>query len=173
MVGHLFLIGFMGAGKSSVGQRLADRLGLAFLDLDQIIVSKAGANVTDIFESMGEQAFRQLESEALLELAASEPSVVACGGGVILSSENRTALKRMGRIVYLKVDAAEALARIGDTSTRPLLSGPAGTMAATSLLAARESLYAAIADVEIDTRGLSVEKVAAAVLRSVSGMTDT
>lgn len=169
MVGHLFVIGFMGSGKSSVGRLLAADLDVPFIDLDESIVTSAGLSIAEIFESQGEETFRQLETEALLSLQDASPSVVACGGGVVLSPANRAALKRMGKVLYLKVDAAEALARIGDTSTRPLLSGPAGTMAATSLLASRECLYAALADEAIDTRGLSISEVAQSALKVISG----
>lgn len=168
MVGHLFLIGFMGAGKSSVGRMLAADLGVPFLDLDEAITAQAGRSIAEIFESQGEEAFRQLETEALLSLQDSPQSVVACGGGVVLTAANRSALKGMGTVLYLQVDAAEALARIGDTSTRPLLSGPAGAMAATSLLAARECLYEAIADEVVDTRGLSISEVAQSALKVIS-----
>lgn len=171
MVGHLFLIGFMGSGKSSVGRLLAADLDVPFIDLDESIVTRAGLPIAEIFESQGEVAFRQLETDALIALQDSTPSVVACGGGVVLTAANRAALKRMGMVLYLKVDAAEALARIGDTSTRPLLAGPAGSMAATSLLAARECLYDALADATIDTRGLSISDVAQTALKVLSDRT--
>ncbi|MDP2401129.1 MAG: shikimate kinase, partial [Actinomycetota bacterium] len=106
---------------------------------------------------------------ALQALSTEDPSVVACGGGIIVLDENRRALKRLGRVVYLVVDAAEALARIGDTATRPLLSGPSGTMAATSLLGARKSLYAAVADVTVDTVGRTAEEVADLVIAATGG----
>lgn len=169
MKGHLFLVGFMGAGKSSVGKVVAEKLGMPFVDLDEVILSASGMPVKEIFESRGEEAFRALETEALLKIESAAASVVACGGGVVLAPANRETLKRAGKVIYLKVDAAEALARIGDTSTRPLLSGPSGTMAATSILQARKSLYAAVADHVVDTRGRSIEEVASLIAEAVSG----
>lgn len=157
---HVFLIGFMGAGKSTVGQILAERLGLPFVDLDARITESAGRSVVEIFDVEGEQGFRGRESEGLAALAQAPSSVVACGGGVVLADENRRLLKTMGRVIYLKVSAGEALARIGDTTGRPLLEhGDAGAMAPT-LLAAREMLYRMVADVIVDTSGLSAEAVA-------------
>lgn len=169
MTHHLFLVGFMGAGKSSVGRQVAERLGVPFVDLDERIAAERGATIREIFETGGEKSFREVERDALIALQSEPPSVVACGGGVVVRDENRGALKRLGTVVHLKVDAAEALARIGDTSTRPLLSGRGGAMAATSLLVARESLYAAVADVVVDTTGRGIDEVAAAVLDEVAG----
>lgn len=150
---HVFLVGFMGAGKTTVGRLLADRIGRRCIDLDRAIERLAGAPVARVFELEGEDRFRELETQALLELGHEPASVVACGGGVVLRPENRAALKRMGTVVYLQVTAGEAVARIGDATSRPLLSGPAGTLAATSLLAARESLYRSVADMVVDTVG--------------------
>lgn len=166
---HLYLVGFMGAGKSTVGRILADRLGLPFVDLDTVIAEHAGRSIVEIFDAEGEQGFRTRESEALADVAASVPSVVACGGGVVLADENRRLLKESGVVVYLQVSAEEAIARIGDTTGRPLLErDDAGAMAAT-LLAARESLYRTVADVVIDTAGMSVQAVADGVYDAVAG----
>ena len=167
---HVFLIGFMGAGKSTVGALLADRLGLPFIDLDARITERAGRSIIQIFDAEGEQGFRDRESEALAALADDPPAVVACGGGIVLADENRRLLKEMGRVVYLKVSAGEALARIGDTTGRPLLErGDAGAMAAT-LLAARESLYRTVADVRVDTGGLNCDAVAGAVVDALGAV---
>lgn len=162
---HIYLIGFMGAGKSTVGRRVAARTGRRFADLDDLIERRADATVAEIFAREGESGFRELESEVLRSIAEEPPMVVACGGGVVISDENRVVLKRSGVVIYLKVDAAEALARISDKTTRPLLAGGGGTTAATSLLAAREALYAAVSDVTVDTAGRSIEQVVDAVLQ--------
>jgi shikimate kinase len=167
-VSHVFLIGFMGAGKSTVGRILAERLGLPFIDLDVLIAESAGRSIVEIFDAEGEQGFRDRESEALAALANSPSSVIACGGGVVLADENRRLLRERGVVVYLKVSAGEALARIGDTTGRPLLErGDAGAMAAT-LLAARESLYRTVADAVIDTGGLTPRAVADAAFAAVT-----
>jgi shikimate kinase len=163
-VGHIFLVGFMGSGKSTLARMLASQRGLEHVDLDAEIEQAAGRTIAEIFERDGEEAFRELESRALLELEGRPPSVVACGGGVVLRSVNRAALKRLGRVVHLDVSALEAIARVGDGSTRPLLSGAAGPLAATALLAAREGLYRSVADVSVDTSGRAPEEVAEAVL---------
>ena len=167
---HIFLVGFMGAGKTTVARLLAKRLDRPCVDVDEIIEAAMGRSVREIFEDEGESAFRALESEALLSLQTAEPSVVACGGGIVTRDENRSVLKRLGCVVYLKVSAGETLARVGADGTRPLLSGPGGVLAATSLLEARESLYAAVADISIDTVGLSAEQVADQVASAIEGL---
>ena len=161
---HLFLIGFMGAGKSTVGRRVADALGMPFIDLDEEIERAASASVTEIFAAEGERAFRAVESAALASLADAEPSVVACGGGVVVDDENRRLLRELGRVVYLRVEADEALARIGDTSGRPLLAHDDAAAMASTLLAARETLYRTAADAVVDTSGTSVAEVASEVV---------
>lgn len=155
---HVLLIGFMGAGKSTAGRLLAHETGLPFVDLDERIEAAAGTPIEAVF-AQGEDVFRTLESGVLEALAAQEDSVVACGGGVVTRDGNIATLRRLGTVVYLKVSADQALARIGDTSTRPLLSGSGGVDAATMLLRGRESLYAAAADTVIDTDGLEPEDV--------------
>lgn len=162
--GHLFMVGFMGAGKTTVACLVADALRMPCIDLDSEIEARDGRSVATIFEEEGEEGFRSVERTALLSLMDRTPLVVACGGGVVLRPENRAALKEMGTVVHLQVTAAEALARIGDASTRPLLAGPSGTLAATSLLQAREGLYRSVADIEIDTAGRTAEEVAQLVL---------
>ncbi|HSK47987.1 MAG TPA: shikimate kinase [Coriobacteriia bacterium] len=157
---HLFLVGFMGAGKSTVGRLVSAHMGRPFIDLDELVERAARMPVTQIFAEKGEDAFRALETEALRGLSSAEPAVVACGGGVVLSPENRALLKRLGRVVYLQVTAGEALARIGDAGTRPLLAGPGGALAATSLLSAREALYRSVADSTVETTGRTAEQVA-------------
>lgn len=164
---HLFLVGFMGSGKSTVGRLVAQRLGRLLVDLDGLVEREAQVPIAEIFATKGEEGFREMESSALVSLESVEPAVVACGGGVVLRPENRSALKRLGTVVYLKVTAGEAVARIDDVSTRPLLAGPGGTLAATSLLAARESLYASVADLAVDTMGKAPDQIADEIVKGV------
>jgi shikimate kinase len=163
-VNHVFIVGFMGSGKSTVGRMVAARMGMPFIDLDAQIVERENADIADIFADRGEPAFRQLEHEALGALLGQPPHVVACGGGVVVDDRNRVLLKALGTVVYLRVTAEEALARIGSTEGRPLLSGPDPLAAGRTLLAARERLYAAVADFTVDTSGKDEEAVAVEVV---------
>lgn len=166
-VGHVFMVGFMGAGKSTVARLVAHSLGMPCVDLDDRIEQAAGMSIAELFEQSGEESFRDLETAELMALESTRPSVVACGGGVVLRPENRSAMRSMGTVVYLRVDASEALARVGDCSTRPLLSGPSGSLAATALLQAREGLYRSVADIEVDTNHATAADVAGVVVRAL------
>lgn len=156
---NLYLIGFMGAGKTVVGRLVAGRLAMPFVDLDALIEEREGTCVSDLFAQRGEDGFRHAESEALCALLDGSPSVVACGGGVVVSDENRAVLRASGTVVLLEVSAKEALARIGDTGGRPLLAGEGAALADT-LLAARSTLYRATADFIVDTAGRTPKEVA-------------
>lgn len=159
---RIFLVGFMGSGKSSVGRRLARRLSMPFVDTDAEIEAAESRRVAEIFSADGEERFRALESEALRTAASGPDAVVACGGGAVLSPENRQVLESAGRVVYLRVGAEEALSRMRDTVSRPLLAGDAHA-AAERLLSSREHLYEQVADVTVDTAGRTVAEVAEAV----------
>ncbi len=161
---HILLIGFMGAGKSTVGRLVAEQLGVPFVDVDTLIEEHDGRAVSAIFAEDGEAAFREMETAAVASLEDRSPCVVACGGGVVLSDVNRAILKRLGIVVYLRVTAAETLARVSNDTTRPLLSGAGGALAAGKLLEAREALYSAVADAVVDTVDRTPEEVALQVI---------
>lgn len=165
---HVFLVGFMGAGKSTVARLVADSLGRPCIDVDELIEAREGHKVAEIFALLGEQGFRDLESSVLESLDGLESSIVACGGGIVVRPENRAALHRLGTVVYLQVTTGEALARIGDVGSRPLLSGEGGTLAATALLTARDALYRSVADISIDTVGKDAHSVADEVVSILS-----
>jgi shikimate kinase len=172
-VRRVFLVGFMGAGKSTVGRLLARRLGTDFIDLDEEIERRAGMSISEVFATRGEQGFRGLEAETLAEVADGPAAIVACGGGCVARDESRALLANAGTaVVYLEVTAEEALARVGDTSDRPLLAVGDAPEAARTLLAARKALYGAVADVVVDTAGLTAEQVADAVVAALGASGD-
>lgn len=167
-----FLIGPMGAGKSSVGRRLAAELGLRFHDTDARIRERTGVDIPLIFEIEGEAGFRRREHDVLLELAEQEDTVIATGGGIVLDEENREILRRRGVVIHLSASLETLLERTARNPHRPLLQNddPEGTLA--RLMAEREPLYREIVDIEWPTDGCSVASVArnlAEYLRQPSG----
>lgn len=164
---HVMLIGFMGAGKSTVARLVAEKLDRPCVDLDRLVQATDGRSIPQIFHEDGEVAFRERERTALESLATLPPSVVACGGGVVTSDANRTTLKALGFVVYLRITAEETLARVGTDPGRPLLAGGGGLLAVTALLNARESLYSAVADAVIDTVAMTPQAVAEEVVAFV------
>jgi shikimate kinase len=161
---HLALVGLMGAGKSTVGARLAAVLGRSFVDLDEAVVADAGRPVEAIFAAEGEDGFRERETDALRRVLAGTVGVVlATGGGVVTRERNRALLARRSVVVWLDADVAELAARVGDGDGRPLLAGdPVARLAA--LDADRRPAYEACADLAVTTTGLTPDEVVAAVL---------
>ncbi|HEX6845204.1 MAG TPA: shikimate kinase [Actinomycetota bacterium] len=146
----VYLVGMPGSGKSTVGAELAGRFGVPFVDLDAEIEREAGSSVAEIFEIRGEAGFRALEAQALVKASAHDPSVVACGGGVVLEPANRIALRNTGICVYLDVPLAQLEERVRPGADRPLIREP-GDLA--RLLAAREPLYREFAAHVVDGSG--------------------
>ena len=166
---HIVLVGLMGTGKSSVGRKLASQLQRPFVDTDKRVEEIAGKSVRDIFTHDGEEAFRTLESKVVVDvLQTSESSVIAAAGGVVTRPENRTVLlencsKGTTKVIWLRADTAELLARVQKGAHRPLLDAdPSGTL--TAMERDRTPWYAEVASYVVDTNGLSIEQVATAVL---------
>jgi shikimate kinase len=161
---HLVLVGLMGAGKTTVGQRCAELLDRAFLDTDQLIEANTRMGVADVFAAHGEQQFRALERDAVHDACASpDPLVIACGGGAVLDAVNRRELRDHGVVVWLQASPVELGARVGASAgdERPLLVGaapPATTLARLSVV--REPSYEAAAHLKVDTEGRTVDEVA-------------
>ncbi len=168
---HIVLVGMMGAGKTTVGHRLAARLGRRMVDSDELIEARTGRTVREIFERDGEPAFRVLETAALVEaLDVPEPLVIAAAGGVLMRPENREALQRSGAlVVWLRADPAVLAVRATRGVHRPLLDGDPDA-AMRRLLPEREPLYREAADVVIDTDALDVDAIADRIVEVASGI---
>ncbi|MDG9715397.1 shikimate kinase [Streptomyces sp. DH24] len=160
------LVGPMGVGKSTVGQLLAQRLGVGYRDTDDDIVAGQGRTVADIFVDEGEPAFRAVEKQAVLRALAEHDGVLALGGGAVLDPDTRTALTGH-RVVFLDVDAAEAVRRVGRDPGRPLLAGDPHRQWRT-LMEQRRPLYTAVARAVVDTGGLTPHGVVDAVLAALT-----
>lgn len=164
---HVALVGLSGTGKSEVAPLLAARLGLRTVDLDDLVVARAGVSVAELFERDGEDAFRALESRELREQLDGPPAVLATGGGVVLDGSNRRLLVERCRVVWLRTPVDVLVDRLErDAEQRPLLQGDAATTLR-RLAAEREALYAEVAGVVVATEDLGPDAVTDAVVEEL------
>ncbi|MCL2680705.1 MAG: shikimate kinase [Coriobacteriia bacterium] len=158
---HIALVGFMGAGKSSVALELARRNANDCLDLDEMIEIGTGKTVAAVFATDGERLFRELELQALRDaLARPQTAVIACGGGTVTNPESYAALREQAVVVYLQIETDRALLRIDDWSSRPMLTLAGGSDAVYQLARSRFALYETLADLSVCTDKLTIERVA-------------
>ena len=160
---NLVLVGPMGAGKSSIGKRLAERFGLRFADADRDIELRTGASVGTIFDCEGEAGFRARESAALAHLLAGSGQLIATGGGAVLDPDNRRRLRERGFVVWLQASAEVQLQRLARDRTRPLLQRADREEVLRQLAVERAPLYAEVADLAFDTDGLAATDAACAL----------
>jgi shikimate kinase len=161
---NIVIVGFMGAGKSVCGRMLARRLGRCFVETDDLIVSRDGRAIVDIFRQDGEDAFRRLEGDVLTALALKSGDVIATGGGLPCREGRMEALRALGTVVWLRGDLAELVERARRIGGRPMLErSPADVEA---LYRAREPYYAR-AHVTVDTAGLGIDQVVARMLAAL------
>jgi shikimate kinase len=171
--GNIYLVGMMGAGKTTVGRSLAQKLQMAFVDTDKVLVERTGVPVATIFEIEGEEGFRRRESAVLCELSGEARCVIATGGGAILAAANRDVMRRSGTVVYLRARVEHLWERTRHDTNRPLLAtaDPRATLA--RLLEERDPLYREAAHVVVDTglqsAGTLATRVMAALGEDVAG----
>ena len=160
----IVLIGMMGVGKSSVGRCLQRRTRLALLDTDEIVASKFGMSIPEIFIKHGEDKFRKAEAEALRCLGTTEQAIIVTGGGIVRSEENIDLLKRLGVVVWLDGDEKTLFERASRSGNRPLLQSKNPRKAFAQILRVRRPLYANIAHLRLDTSVFTDQEVAVAIL---------
>lgn len=163
----IVLIGMMGAGKSSVGSCLRRRTGLALLDTDEMVASKAGISIPEIFAEHGENKFREAETEALRNVPTTEQRITVTGGGIVLRKKNIEIMKKLGVVVWLDGDEETLFARASRTEDRPLLQTKNPRAAFSEIFRARRPLYAQTADIRLDMSQLTAEEVAMAILSKI------
>ena len=161
---RIFLIGPMGAGKTTIGKQLAQSLGMAFNDSDQEIQRRTGVDIPTIFEYEGEEGFRQREQQAIDDLTQIENQVLATGGGAVLLPENRQHLSARGIVFYLACSAQQQFERTYRDRNRPLLQTEKPLDRLKSLTVEREPLYLASADYTVSTEGRSANSVVHEIL---------
>ena len=151
MRGHIFLIGFMGCGKSTVARQLAAKLDFPYSDTDVMIEEKAGMTISEIFEKKGEPAFREMETALLRELKGQPPMIISCGGGMAMRPENAALMKEAGTVVLIKASPETILERVVRNDNRPLLRGRKDIASISALMEERRERYEAAADFYVVT----------------------
>jgi len=170
LTSNIFLVGMMGAGKTTVGRALAKRLNKKFIDSDHEIEARTGASIPLIFEIEGEEHFRQREAEVIRDLTARQNIVLATGGGAILRPENREFLKTRGTVIYLRASVNHILQRTGRDKNRPLLHTADPRKRVEDLLQQREPLYSEIADLIVETGRPNVPSLVHAILAQLTAI---
>ena len=160
---NIYLIGFMGAGKSTVAKELASKTGARRIEMDQMIVEQQGMAISEIFEKYGEEHFRDLETELLRSFLKEENLVVSCGGGSVLRDENARLMKESGRIVLLTAAPETIYERVRHSTERPILNGNMNVAFIRELMEKRRERYETVADQTIATDG----KTAAEICREI------
>ena len=148
---NIFLIGFMGAGKSTISDYLKNVLAMDVVEMDQCIVERQGMSISDIFETYGEEYFRELETNLLIEMQEKKNVIISCGGGVAMRERNVAEMKKNGRVVLLTAHPQTILDRVKDSDDRPLLNGHKNVEYIEQLMEARREKYEAAADIVVDT----------------------
>ena len=163
---NILLTGFMGAGKTTVGKKLAKRLGYFFIDTDREIEKEQGCSITEIFKYGGEECFRDLETDILQKLQTKQNLVIATGGGMVLRNENRSLMQSLGTRVYLKVELQELMRRLKKDKKRPLLQKLKPEEHILEMLQQRKSIYEE-AECIIDTTDLSPHQMITEIIRKI------
>lgn len=167
---HTILIGFMGAGKTTLGKRVAAKLQKPFEDTDLRIEKEQGRPISDIFAKEGEQYFRMLETKQLEELLKEKEScVLSVGGGLPVQEANPPLLKQLGKTIYLKASKETLVKRLQGDKSRPLLQGGQLEEKIESLMAAREHIYEQVADVIVETDHLTMDEMVDRLITIVQG----
>lgn len=156
---NVFLIGFMGCGKSTMARLLSEKAGATLMEMDETIEAEAGITINEIFQKYGEDHFRDIESQLVLRITQEGGMVVSCGGGAILRPENVENMKKNGKIIYLSATPETIYKRVRYSTNRPLLNGNMNVEYIASLMEKRLSRYEAAADVTICVDGKEPHKV--------------
>ena len=162
---HIYLIGFMGTGKSTVSRELQKMLRIEEIEMDEWIAQESGMSIPQIFEKFGEEEFRNRESQIVQKIAALPPAIVSCGGGAVLRSENVARMKESGMIVLLTATPQTVYERVRKNQNRPVLKGNMNVSYISELMEKRRSCYEDACDVVVATDGKSPRKIASEILK--------
>ena len=165
---HIYLIGFMGTGKTTISHKLQEMTGAKEVDMDAWIVKKNDMSINDMFDKFGETYFRDRETDAVREIAGTAPAIVSCGGGAVLRQENTQMMKNSGRIVLLTATPETVYERVKNSTDRPLLNGHMNVEYIASLMEKRRELYARACDISVATDGKKPSQIAEEILKATS-----
>jgi shikimate kinase len=164
---NIFLIGFMGTGKSTIAKALQKRLDMNLVEMDARIVEEQGMSINDIFARFGEEHFRDIESQLILTIGDEGNTIVSCGGGVVVRPQNTEYMKKSGRVVYLKSLPETIFERVRYSTDRPILNGHMNVEYIAGLMEKRRPLYEGAADITIETDGKRVEAIAEEIMKGM------
>lgn len=168
---NIYLVGPMGAGKTTVGRRIAELKGMHFVDSDHEVEKRTGVDIAFIFDMEGEDGFRKREREVIAELSEEPNTVMATGGGAILDDDTRNLLSARGVVVYLETTLEQQVARTRKGSTRPLLEGSDDVEATlTQLMETRDPLYRSIADIVVKTGDQQARRLAREIVEQLEAI---
>ena len=156
---NIFLVGFMGVGKSTIAKELKKILDMNLVEMDARIVHEQGMSINEIFEKYGENYFRDIESKLVLDIGDEGNTIVSCGGGVVLRPENVEHMRQSGKVVYLTATPESIFERVKNGNERPILNGNMNVDYIKGLMEKRKPFYEAAADIMIETDNKSIEKI--------------
>ncbi len=169
---NIFLIGYMGTGKSTVAAYMAKQYGMEVLEMDEMIVERENMSISDIFAKYGEEYFRDIETKLLVEIQWQENKVVSCGGGVVLRKQNVEEMRKGGRIVLLSAEPATILERVKDDNSRPLLQGNKTVEFISEMMEKRREKYEGAANIIVQTDGKQVADICNEIHDKIKEMGD-
>lgn len=170
---NIYMIGFMGCGKSTISNYLSKMLALEVIDMDSYLTQKEGMSVNQIFEKYGEQYWRNLETNLIISMKDYQNKVISCGGGVPMREINIEEMKKNGKVILLTADPETILARVKNDNSRPLLRGKKNTKDIKELMDIRRPKYEAAADIVVNTDNRSIHEIAEEIVYQLTHFNDT
>lgn len=169
---NIILIGFMGAGKTTISDYLSTMFAMNIVEMDQVIEEREEMSIQDIFATYGEEYFREMETNLLIEMQSRKNTVISCGGGVAMRERNVAEMKKNGRVVLLTASPETIYERVKDSNNRPVLNGRKNVQGISELMEQRREKYEAAADIVVNTDGKTVLQVCEEMIQKLTEMED-